>query len=349
MPTEQIARQIVATPPTGERVLIVVMTTNAPAVEPIRSAARHDFIANFFEHYPDVYEAWEMPSIAFDRLMVGLSDKLPVVDGRRTGALALLSGDVHFSFATRLLYKARARFEDAEPKPVNAVIAQLVASSFRKETGNTLGFHRDGYDFAPNWVAWLMIPKTTPQGYAGWNTTLDSGLAVGQRGHAFGDTWVPLFTVALDQPTLPTAPDGFFFATAIDPRTPPDYSYRLDYLVPPETSVPADTTPIPPPAPGDTELARKQAAESLRLAATRYRSHNAGLANNKVIGTNNICEISFDWHPTNPRERRLHHTVRWRPGKDKPLQLTDYVVSFDPDDAAFPELVPRAMPVGGGP
>jgi hypothetical protein len=101
--TEQLAQQIVATPPTGERFLIVVLTTNAPPVEQIRSTARHDFITNHIQHYPDVYEAWELPSIHFDRLMVSLSDKLPLVDGRRTGALALLSGDVHFSFATRLL------------------------------------------------------------------------------------------------------------------------------------------------------------------------------------------------------------------------------------------------------
>jgi hypothetical protein len=344
LPTEQLAQQIVATPPTGDRFLFVVLTTNAPAVEPIRSASRHDFIANFFAHYPDVYEAWELPSIHFDRLMVSLSDKLPRVDGRRTGALALISGDVHFSFPTRLLYKASTRFEDTQPRPVKAVIAQLVASSFRKETDNTLGFHRDGYDFAPNFIAWLLIPRTTPQGYVGWNTSLGSQKAVGQRGHAFGDTFVPLYTVTLDQPTLQTSPDGLFLATAIDPRTPPDYSYRLDYLVPPQVTVPADTQPIPPLPAGATSDQRKQAAESLRLAATKYRMYNAGGAVNKVIGTNNLCEISFDWHPTNVSLRRLHQTVRWRKDKDSPVQLSEYVVSLDPDDPSFPELVPRRLP-----
>ncbi len=147
MPSAQLAQQIVATPPAGDRFVIVVMTTNAPAVEPLRSAARHDFITNHVQHHPDVYEAWELPSLHTDRLMVSLSDKLPLVDGKRTGAIALLSGDVHFSFATRLLYNASTRVEDTQqPQPVKAVIAQLVASSFRKETDNTLGFHRNGYD-----------------------------------------------------------------------------------------------------------------------------------------------------------------------------------------------------------
>src|SRR5262245_58714059 len=344
MPTEQLAQQIVATPKADDRMVIVVMTTNAPAVEPIRSAARHDMIANFFEHYPDVYEAWELPSIHFDRLMVSLTEKLPLVDGKRTGALAVISGDVHFSFATRLLYKATTRFEDVRAQPVKAVIEQVVASSFRKETDNTIGFHLDGYDFAPNPIAWLLIPKTTPQGYVGWNTSLDSQKAVGQRGLTVGGSFVPLFTLKLDQPTLPTAPDGLFLGTAIDPQTPPDYSYRLDYLAPPEVTVPADTTPIPPLPPGSTPDQRKMAAEALRLAATKYRMYNTGGAMNKVIGRNNFCEISFDWHPTNVSLRRLHHTVRWRPERNSPVQLTEYVVSLDPDDPSFPELVPRAIP-----
>jgi hypothetical protein len=77
----------------------------------------------------------------------------------------------------------------------------------------------------------------------------------------------------------------------------------------------------------------------------KYRMYNAGGAMNKVIGRNNFCEITFDWHPTNVSLRRLHHTVRWRPGSgsNSPVQLTDYVVSLDPDDSNFAELVPRAM------
>lgn len=359
MPVEQLTQQIVNTPPAGDRIVIVVMTTNAPAVEPIRSAARHDAVANFFEHYPDVYEAWELPSIHFDRLMASLTNKLPLVDGQRTGALAMISGDVHFSFATRLLYKATTRLEDAQPQPVKAVIAQLVASSFRKETGNTLGFHRDGYAYAPNPIAWLLIPKTTPQGYVGWNIGVGSEKVVGQRGLA-GSPFVPLFTLKLDQPTLAVEPDGFFLGTAIDPQTPPDYSYRLDYLTPPEVTVPVDTTPIPTLPDGSSPDQRKMAAEALRLAATKYRMYNAGGDVNKVIGTNNFCEITFDWHPTNASLRRLHHIVRWRKARAKPegedeaadenielllaeLQLSEYVVSLDPDDPKFPEFVPRAM------
>jgi RPA family protein len=44
------------------------------------------------------------------------------------------------------------------------------------------------------------------------------------------------------------------------------------------------------------------------------------------------------------RKRKLNHTVRWRKSIDDPLQFTVYVVSFDPDDADFAEIIPRAMP-----
>jgi hypothetical protein len=356
LPTDQLAQQIVATPPAADRFVIVVMTTNAPAVEPLRSAARHDFITNHVQHHPDVYEAWELPSIHFDRLMVSLTEKLPLVNGKRTGALAMISGDVHFSFATRLLYKASTRVEDTQPKPVKAVIAQVVASSFRKETSNTLGFQRNGYDFVPKGFLWLVVRRTTrdgrifPQGYVGWSNSLGSEKAVGQHGLVVGNTFVPLYTARLDQPTVQTTDVELFltfeslrFGTAIDPTTPPDYSYRLDYLTPPEVSVPVDTTPIPPLPAGSTPDQRKMAAEALRLAATKYRMYNAGGTINKVIGTNNFCEITFDWHPTNVSLRRLHHTVRWYKDKDGSLQLTDYVVSLDPDDSNFAELVPRAV------
>ena len=83
--------------------------------------------------------------------------------------------------------------------------------------------------------------------------------------------------------------------------------------------MPVDTTPIPRAPAGSTPDQRKMAAEALRLAATKYRMYNAGGKMNKVIGTNNFCEITFDWHPTNVSLRRLHHrcagartrTARW--------------------------------------
>jgi hypothetical protein len=355
LPTQQLQRQIASAPDTGNRALIVVLTTNAPAVQPIRSANRHDTIANLFEHVPDVYEAWELPSVAFDRLFAALSGKLPLVNGRRTGPLVLLSGDVHFSFATRLLYKATTRYEDSQPQPVTSVIAQLVTSSFRKQTDNTLGFHREGYNYLPHWFLRPLIPRRAPEGYVGWNVPRDSERAVGRIGFATGGAWAPLLTLKLDQPTVEVSPDGLFFGVAIDPAAPPDYSYRLDYLLPTKDGIPPAQPPAIPPIPaGATPEQRQQAAEAFHLATGQYRRYNSSTpAVSKIIGVNNMSEITFDWN-ADPKKRKVNHTVRWRSSKDigkddssgepDPVQFTDYVVSLDPDDADFPEISPRAMP-----
>ncbi len=142
-PIEQFRRQILQTPRTDNRLLLVVVSTNAPPVEPIRAAARYDVITNRAQHHPDVYEAWEAPTPTFDRLLKALTDKLPFDPQRhRVGQVILLSGDVHHSFASRLVYRATNRLEDTTPQPATAVIAQLVASAFKKETESTRGFHR---------------------------------------------------------------------------------------------------------------------------------------------------------------------------------------------------------------
>jgi len=350
----QLQRQIGIAPDTGNRALIVVLTTNVPAVQPIRSANRHDTIANLFAHSPDVYEAWELPSVSFDRLIATLSGRLPLVNGRRTGPLILLSGDVHFSFATRLLYKATTRYEDAQPQPATSVIAQLVTSSFRKQTDNTLGFHREGYNYIPHWFLRPLIPRRAPEGYVGWNVPRDSERTVGQIGFETGGTWVPLLTLNLDQPTVEVSPDGLFFGVAIDPATPPDYSYRLDYLLPTKDGIPPEQPPaIPMLSAGATPEQRQQAAEAFHLATGQYRRYNVGgPAVSKIIGVNNVSEVTFDWN-ADPKKRKVNHTIRWRNSKDAgnnnssdpdPVQFTDYVVSLDPDDADFHEITPRVMP-----
>jgi hypothetical protein len=346
LPSEQMLEQIGRTPPTGERALLVVLTTNSPPVQPIRSATRFDFITNTFEHFPDVYEAWELPSLPFDRLMVALTDKLPLVGGQRTGSVILLSGDVHHSFASRLLYNAKARFEDRKLQPAKSVVAQLVASAFRKQTKLTLGLHREGYAYGPNFIARLLIPSHKREGYAGWSTLAGSERAVGQRGREVAGAWVPLVTLTLDQPTVQVSPDGFFLGVAIDPTEAPDYSYTLDYLLPTRDTIPTEQpAPIPVLGSGATPQDRMKAAAAFHTATRQYRKYNAGSKQvTKVIGVNNLGEITFTWDANDPRKRKVSHTLHWRPDKTDTVQVTDYVVSLDPDDVDFAEIKPRAMP-----
>src|SRR5262249_40540982 len=77
LPPDQLIKQILETPnlrtqdpqtqAPRDRALIVILSTNAPAVPAIRSAARHPLIARVGaflserDRSPDIFEAWEIP------------------------------------------------------------------------------------------------------------------------------------------------------------------------------------------------------------------------------------------------------------------------------------------------
>jgi len=338
---EQLVLQIERTPELAGRALLVVLTTNAPPVQPIRTATRHDTITNLFAHHPDVYEAWDLPSVAFDRLVVALSNKLPRQDGRRQGCVVLLSGDVHFSFASRLLYRATTRFGDDAAQPATVVLAQLVASSVRKQTSDTVGMHREGYEYGPNFFARWLIPGHHPEGYVGWNALAGSERAIGQKGLVH-PTFVPLVTERLDQPTLQVAPDGFFLGVGVDPATPPDYSYRLDYLVADKAS--EEGAPLPMPPVGTTPAERLQAAAIYSAACARLEAYNvAHTPQRQIVGVNNLGLLDFDWDMAAHRGRQVRHTLLWKNGIVVDTLRTRYTVSLDAADPLFPEIQPRRL------
>jgi hypothetical protein len=326
LPKKQIEQQILNTPPTGERVLLVVLTTNAPPVQPIRTATRHSTIANAVQHFPDIYESWELPSVPFDRLIKTLTDKLPLVKGQRYGPVILLSGDVHFSFASRLLYKATSRFEDQQPQAATAVFAQLVASSLRKQTNDTLGFHREGYRYARFGTTKWLVPKHRPEGYVGWNLPVGSVVSTG---------WAPFKLNDSTTMALPQEENIFFEFSPV-----PDYSYRLDYLLATkEIVLPPSLPPIPPLPAGATEAQRNQAAKAFHAATGGYRIYNAGDSSTReIVGVNNLGEITFDWGDGDNKE--VKHTLRWWNSSRDRLLFTSYVVSLDPNHAKFQEIKP---------
>jgi hypothetical protein len=204
LPQQQFADQIHnIKPDTAGRALLVVITTNAPPVEPIRSATRHDWIANHAEHFPDIHEAWVLPAVAFDRLVKSVTDRLPTVANELRGPVILLSGDVHIAFASRMLYKATARYEDAKKTPATAVIAQLVASSLRKQTDSPLALGTHGYTYAPRWFAKPLIGPHVTEFYAGWEVPSGSQkVAKRRRPVKGGTTYVSNVSANRDRPTL---------------------------------------------------------------------------------------------------------------------------------------------------
>jgi hypothetical protein len=141
---DQFTQQILNAPNTGNRALLVVLTTNAPPLQQDRLKYKYDYLIT-----SDIYDAWLITTAPFDRLLATLTEKLPVIAGERQGSVIILSGDSHWSFCSRISYWADNRTEDTQTRRARAVIAQLVASPFKKTGGHSLGFHREGYEYDP--------------------------------------------------------------------------------------------------------------------------------------------------------------------------------------------------------
>src|SRR5262249_35829321 len=155
----------------------------------------------------------------------------------------LVSGDVHHSFASRMVFRGSARFEDTQPKPVNAVFAQLVASAIKNQSEKTLGLHKVGYTYAPTGTGWL-VPDHVPEYYAGWNVHPGASYSPGNSGVGL---------LRLSQPT-------YHITDAVHFTRKPDYRYYLEYL---STAAQGSSPPTPPslpaPSPTATEADRQKA------------------------------------------------------------------------------------------
>lgn len=345
--TDQYKQQILDAPGTGDRLLFVVLTTNFPPVQPIRAATRHERITNFKEHYPDLYEAWELPSVSFDRLLVTLTSKLPLdVSGQHTGPVILLSGDVHHSFASRIVYRATKRYEDdIQPRGATAVIAQLVASSLKKQTDSTVRFQREGYYAAPvPLITQRMIRHTLTEAYVGWNFgtgpeqkvgTTDDGdaridITIDKRGTVDVSQAEPLF--------------GPHDARKVDLTQRPHYRYRFDYLLPTTQTVQIAPPSIPPLPSGSSLEQRKDAARKFDKASTTFRIYN-NVNPPRVVGVNNVGEIRLEWGSA--ASQKVNHILRWWDSVASQLKLTTYSVRLDlnsPTDPEFPDIKARVEP-----
>ena len=334
----QFVQQIANTPALRkngvDRQLIVVLSTNAPPVQSIRSATEHDWIANHLRHYPDIHEAWDMPSRALDRLIKALADKVPF-NAAKSSKIVLLSGDVHIGFAARLHYRAKHRLGDTDAHPANVVIAQLVASSFKKQTDETIDLQRQGYEYSPHWYTHPLIADHVTEYYIGWNQE-PSGQLMG--------TWFAR-AIRLDGASSfylkplkqPPAVGNIGSALPVFIAQPPDFSYQLDYVeINGGGKSPTGLRPLPPlPASGATEDERKEAAHAIQLAMTNYRLYNkdSGVVRH-IIGVNNFGDLSFTF-PANDAPALVRHRLHFRTPDGQAL-FAEYAVNLETVDPAHP-------------
>ena len=319
----ELTRQFALSKPLDDRLLVVILTTNAPPIASFRYAASHplfvdvagnpgDYLGKVFEavdltppafpkplsgaaraiYENDLYDSWELPSGAFDRLMVQLDSMLQAQ--KRTQQVVLLSGDVHSSFASRLTVFSPA--EDGILDQPRMVVAQIVASSLKNQTEKTRGQQLEGYTYAPKEIARHWVPDFEPESFDGPYLTGD-----------------PSNTGSL---------------------------YRLDYLVanPGQTAGQAIPDPL--------TIKEGDDIANLRTYAKMQSYGNVliyyGASPLQIIGHNNIAELKFVWGT----DKRARHIVHWIGASGKSF-VTTYDISLNLNDPKYPPLpVNTPDPVG---
>jgi hypothetical protein len=346
IPNAQLAAQVGGPVVPDGQVLIVVLTTNAPPVQPIRTAALHRTISGIY--YGDLWDSWSMASVPLDRLFARLTDRLPPMPFTTssnptrtalTGPIVLLSGDVHHSFASRMNFQGSARFEDSQPKAVSAVIAQLVSSSLKNQAEKTLGLHLDGYTYRPGPGQWP-VPDHVPEYYAGWNVKAGTSFTAIQIVKTLGGTDPAIHSadVRSNKPTEWLKPLSSAGGRGLRPRyrlnPAPDYRYLLEYLVTSaQGEAPSPPPHLPPPIASATAADRQLALQQFNKATGYYRSYKQSAGDPRpIVGRNNLGEVTFDWGAGNART--VKHTLRWwrtdDPADGSLFEWSTYAVSLDP-------------------
>jgi hypothetical protein len=341
----QLSVQIGQTPKLGDRLLLVVVTTNMPPGPAIRQGARDlptivklDGPKHWYDEF---YDSWEILSVNCARMLVEMASKFK--QNARKGGIVLLSGDVHASSASRITYSATAQVGDpaGAPTPAELSIAQLIGSAVHNQAEKTIGQHNHGYSYVPAAASTLAQRIILTEGFVGWNPVTtpartevsivdwnDHFTRGGKQPRVFNPNY-PTITLRDEELSAPVS--NFWSKKLIKITRTPDYRIRLDYLKVTDsggyTHEPKVIEPSNDPFKSSSEKAR---AYEDYVSSVRRGS--------EIVGLNNIGEITFIRHPDSFVSPKLmvRYTVHWY--EKGMVQFVRYDVSLDVLDQSFPQL-----------
>jgi hypothetical protein len=270
--------------------LVVAQTPvlGIPKIEEKQKSARGDDIWN-----KDV-EAWSLNEAAYQRLLGALA--------HRRQRVVVLSGDVHYSFAARMSYRAGQPFGfPALPTPRVVTVVQLNSSALRNETSdkteflfNTLRLHVGGYH------QFYVYPIANDINRVGWAQPQTTSITL--RGAVLSALSRPpgwdRSPAVIDQGELPT---GTVFAN------PPEWTYQVKYLPGRRPTPSATVLPRIDGRPADT----KQQLKDLHALQRQYLAKLDNDAGLDIVGRNNIGELHFATDPTGT-PTSVEQTTWWR-------------------------------------
>lgn len=340
----QVPVQIGQTPDLNGRMLIVLFTTNFPPSPALRQAARDvpnlplGYAAKYV--WEDLRDSWELERGDYARMLAQLSRKFaPDATGLHSGAMVVLSGDVHSSSASRIHYRADAQYGDPPNASTRAdlTIGQLIASGFHNQNENTLGEHAQGYEFVGKELVKRAAKQQVKLGedFIGWNpgSTADGTKVGSVLLVAIGDVGSPPsipVTFTADKPIVTLRYESFFVTTGVvlsGVDKAPDYRLHLQYLVANSGTDAED------PPPDLSKVPIERVAEAMNAYYTFVRRKRARW---QMVGMNNLGEVRFAVDPKATVKKLAHFTAHWFEAGD--FRFVQFDVALDPqnDIANYP-------------
>jgi hypothetical protein len=147
---------------------------------------------------PELADHWKGPkNELFELLLARLASRSTAVNNKRQTRVIILTGDVHFSAASRLQYAADISFADEPeplPAPIDAVFVQLTSSGIKKMARKTKLLHLHGYK---TWFVQALLTYFTDgnrsfgdwvkelpevEAWLGWRKAIGVGFSPGDLG-----------------------------------------------------------------------------------------------------------------------------------------------------------------------
>ena len=249
----------------------------------VRFIADRLFGMSFSRYNPDLSDSWKPQTHPFESLLSRLARRLAADNGKRTARVIILSGDVHFSWASRMQYWADRPFEAeaSAAEPVEAIFAHLTSSPFKKEEIYGPLFHRGGYipltDSLPEAIRWF-----------GWKERSSLGISPRDMGRmadwAHMEGWMSRHT-----PPMLAFKDAQE-TTSIIPR--PDWRYRIDFILGEKSVDDFSLSQLEKPNPSD----HKNWIKVYNEVNQRHRNYAEKWGDGmEIVGKNNISELRFQW------------------------------------------------------
>jgi hypothetical protein len=230
-------------------------------------------------------EAWGLDETAFERLLATFARRsLPKKESR----IVILSGDVHYSFASRLQYSSIRPFQSADNINAELIVSQFTSSSLKNEVkgmGGSYSLHKKGF------VPFEITTDLPTAEVLGWTNPEKHELEIGIVYTRVNELFQSIPWRVKGSPALVNLMKERNWSRVFETKQ-PEWWYRIDFLAAKsEEFKQLKTTPVKSvvaPLPGEQ---RQQFLEEY-LAMAKFCNYLK--EGKEIVGLNNLGEITFE-------------------------------------------------------